>query len=142
MAVFGHIQLAVYCENDRVMSRKLLLRSGPFFERKTSQKRRSAPRAGAITTSRSTSQGRERNRRCFPDPVVIALTGDGAMQMNGLNASITVAKHWKERADPRWIQLVLNNREFNQVTVSIARETRETVRSGFCHRKRFGRRPQ
>ncbi len=53
---------------------------------------------------------------CFPDRVCIAVTGDGAMQMNGLNACITVAKYWKEWPDPRWITLVLNNRDLNQVT--------------------------
>ncbi|MFT3787603.1 MAG: thiamine pyrophosphate-dependent enzyme [Tepidisphaeraceae bacterium] len=53
---------------------------------------------------------------CFPDRVAIALTGDGAMQMNGLNECITVAKYWKEWADPRWITLVLNNRDLNMVT--------------------------
>ena len=53
---------------------------------------------------------------CFPDRVCIAVTGDGAMQMNGLNACITVAKYWHEWSDPRWITLVLNNRDLNQVT--------------------------
>jgi len=53
---------------------------------------------------------------CFPDRVAIALTGDGAMQMNGLNGVITVAKYWREWSDPRWICLVLNNRDLNQVT--------------------------
>ncbi|MGN6371194.1 MAG: thiamine pyrophosphate-requiring protein [Phycisphaerae bacterium] len=53
---------------------------------------------------------------CFPDRVSIALTGDGAMQMNGLNAMITAAKYWKEWSDPRLIVLVLNNRDLNQVT--------------------------
>jgi pyruvate dehydrogenase (quinone) len=53
---------------------------------------------------------------CFPDRVAIALTGDGAMQMNGLNACITVSKYWREWDDPRWITLVLNNRDLNQVT--------------------------
>jgi pyruvate dehydrogenase (quinone) len=53
---------------------------------------------------------------CFPDRVAIALTGDGAMQMNGLNACLTVAKYWKEWKDPRWITLVLNNRDLNMVT--------------------------
>jgi len=53
---------------------------------------------------------------CFPDRVAIAVTGDGAMQMNGLNACITVSKYWKEWSDPRWITLVLNNRDLNQVT--------------------------
>ena len=36
--------------------------------------------------------------------------------MNGLNACITVAKYWKEWSDPRWITLVLNNRDLNMVT--------------------------
>ncbi|HEX4792453.1 MAG TPA: thiamine pyrophosphate-requiring protein [Humisphaera sp.] len=53
---------------------------------------------------------------CFPDRVAIALTGDGAMQMNGLNSVITVAKYWKDWKDPRWITLVLNNRDLNMVT--------------------------
>ena len=53
---------------------------------------------------------------CYPDRVAIALTGDGAMQMNGLNACITVAKYWKEWKDPRWITLVLHNNDLNQVT--------------------------
>jgi pyruvate dehydrogenase (quinone) len=53
---------------------------------------------------------------CFPDRCCIALTGDGAMQMNGLNVLISVAKYWKEWSDPRWVCLVLNNRDLNQVT--------------------------
>ncbi|HVS72101.1 MAG TPA: thiamine pyrophosphate-requiring protein [Phycisphaerae bacterium] len=53
---------------------------------------------------------------CFPDRVSIALTGDGAMQMNGLNSMITAAKYWKEWSDPRLICLVLNNRDLNMVT--------------------------
>lgn len=53
---------------------------------------------------------------CFPDRASIALTGDGAMQMNGLNACITVAKYWKQWSDPRFICLVLNNRDLNMVT--------------------------
>lgn len=52
----------------------------------------------------------------YPDRVPIALTGDGAMQMNGLNELITVAKYWKKWSDPRLIFLVLNNRDLNQVT--------------------------
>jgi pyruvate dehydrogenase (quinone) len=53
---------------------------------------------------------------CFPDRVCIAVTGDGAMQMNGLNACITVAKYWKEWSDPRLVVLVLNNQDLNMVT--------------------------
>ncbi len=52
----------------------------------------------------------------FPDRVAIALTGDGAMQMNGINELITVAKYWRRWADPRVIFLVLNNRDLNQVS--------------------------
>jgi pyruvate dehydrogenase (quinone) len=51
-----------------------------------------------------------------PYRVAIALVGDGAMQMNGLNELITVAKYWKRWADPRLVVLVLNNRDLNQVT--------------------------
>src|SRR5436305_14931217 len=52
----------------------------------------------------------------FPDRVVIACAGDGAMQMNGLNEVITISKYWKEWKDPRLVVLVLNNRDLNQVT--------------------------
>jgi pyruvate dehydrogenase (quinone) len=53
---------------------------------------------------------------CHPERVAIALTGDGAMQMNGMNCCITIGKYWKEWKDPRLIVLVLNNRDLNQVT--------------------------
>lgn len=52
----------------------------------------------------------------YPDRVVIAMIGDGAMQMNGLNGLITISKYWKQWADPHLIVLVLNNRDLNQVT--------------------------
>ncbi|HEY7289064.1 MAG TPA: thiamine pyrophosphate-requiring protein [Vicinamibacterales bacterium] len=52
----------------------------------------------------------------FPSRVAIALVGDGAMQMNGINGLITIAKYWKEWSDPRLVVLVLNNRDLNQVT--------------------------
>ena len=51
-----------------------------------------------------------------PDRPVIAVEGDGAMQMNGLNALIDVAKYWRRWRDPRLIVLVLNNGDLNQVT--------------------------
>jgi pyruvate dehydrogenase (quinone) len=51
-----------------------------------------------------------------PDRPVIALVGDGAMQMNGLAELITVAKYRHEWPDQRLIVLVLNNRDLNQVT--------------------------
>ncbi|MGY5012470.1 thiamine pyrophosphate-requiring protein [Streptomyces sp. 900105755] len=50
------------------------------------------------------------------DRPAIALVGDGAMQMNGLAELITVAKYWRDWADPRLIVAVFNNRDLNQVT--------------------------
>ena len=52
----------------------------------------------------------------YPERPVIATVGDGAMQMLGNNALITLARHWKEWSDPRLIVLVLNNLDLNQVT--------------------------
>jgi pyruvate dehydrogenase (quinone) len=51
-----------------------------------------------------------------PDRPVIAVEGDGAMQMNGISALIDVAKYRDRWSDPRFIVLVLNNRDLNQVT--------------------------
>jgi len=51
-----------------------------------------------------------------PDRVAIALVGDGAMQMNGINELITIAEYWERWTDPRLIVMVLNNRDLNQVT--------------------------
>lgn len=51
-----------------------------------------------------------------PDRPVLAIVGDGAMQMNSMNGMITLARYWKRWADPRFIVLVLNNRDLNQVT--------------------------
>ena len=42
---------------------------------------------------------------------MVALLGDGAMQLNGLAELITVAHHWREWRDPRLVVLVLNNRD-------------------------------
>jgi pyruvate dehydrogenase (quinone) len=52
----------------------------------------------------------------WPDRPVIALVGDGAMLMNGINCLITIAHYWKEWSDPRLIVMVLANRDLNQVT--------------------------
>jgi pyruvate dehydrogenase (quinone) len=51
-----------------------------------------------------------------PNRVAIALIGDGAFQMNGMNELLTIAKYWRRWSDPRLIVLVLNNRDLNQVT--------------------------
>jgi pyruvate dehydrogenase (quinone) len=52
----------------------------------------------------------------WPDRPVIALVGDGAMLMNGINCLITIAHYWKEWSDPRLIVMVLANQDLNQVT--------------------------
>ncbi|MBV8806682.1 MAG: thiamine pyrophosphate-requiring protein [Sinobacteraceae bacterium] len=51
-----------------------------------------------------------------PDCPVIALVGDGAMQMNNMAELITVAKYWPQWPDGRWIVCVFNNHDLNQVT--------------------------
>ncbi|KUY85395.1 thiamine pyrophosphate-binding protein [Burkholderia territorii] len=52
----------------------------------------------------------------YPVRPVIAMVGDGAMQMNNMAELITVAKYWRQWPDPRWICMVLNNEDLNQVT--------------------------
>jgi len=51
-----------------------------------------------------------------PERPVVALLGDGAMQMVGINALITVAHHWREWKDPRLVIMVLDNGDLNMVT--------------------------
>ncbi|NKQ26008.1 thiamine pyrophosphate-requiring protein [Streptomyces galbus] len=51
-----------------------------------------------------------------PDRPVIALVGDGAMQMNGLAEMITAAKYADRWEDKRLVVAVWNNRDLNQVT--------------------------
>jgi pyruvate dehydrogenase (quinone) len=51
-----------------------------------------------------------------PDRPVVAVEGDGAMQMNGISALIDVAKYRPRWTDPRFVVLVLNNQDLNQVT--------------------------
>jgi pyruvate dehydrogenase (quinone) len=52
----------------------------------------------------------------YPDRPVIAMVGDGAMQMNGVNGLITISKVWRDWRDPRLTIMVLNNSDLNQVT--------------------------
>jgi len=44
-----------------------------------------------------------------PGRPVTALVGDGAMQMIGINALVTVAARWRRWSDPRLVVMVLNN---------------------------------
>ncbi|MBL1258848.1 thiamine pyrophosphate-requiring protein [Methylocystis sp. Sn-Cys] len=51
-----------------------------------------------------------------PARPVVALVGDGAMQMNNMAELITVSKYWRDWASPKWICCVFNNEDLNQVT--------------------------
>jgi pyruvate dehydrogenase (quinone) len=55
-------------------------------------------------------------KMAHPTRVVVALEGDGAMQMNGINELITLSNLWKTWDDPRLAVLVLNNGDLNEVT--------------------------
>ena len=51
-----------------------------------------------------------------PDRPVVALVGDGAMQMNNMAELITIAKYRDRWADRRLITCVFNNEDLNEVT--------------------------
>ncbi|WP_370615650.1 thiamine pyrophosphate-requiring protein [Mumia sp. Pv 4-285] len=51
-----------------------------------------------------------------PDRPVVALVGDGAMQMNGINELVTLTRLWPEWEDPRFVVLVLHNGDLAEVT--------------------------
>jgi pyruvate dehydrogenase (quinone) len=51
-----------------------------------------------------------------PDRPVVALAGDGAMQMNGIAELITVAGLWRDWPDPRFVVCVLHNQDLAEVT--------------------------
>jgi len=52
----------------------------------------------------------------YPGRAVVALVGDGAFQMNGMNELITAAKYADRFADPALVFCIFNNRDLNQVT--------------------------
>ncbi len=52
----------------------------------------------------------------YPDRPVIALVGDGAMQMLGMNELLTVSRYRDRFTDPRFVVLVLHNNDLNEVT--------------------------
>ena len=56
----------------------------------------------------------------YPNRPVVALVGDGAMQMNNMAELITIQKYWKSWGDGRLVVCVFNNRDLNQVTGSSA----------------------
>jgi pyruvate dehydrogenase (quinone) len=52
----------------------------------------------------------------YPDRPVVCTIGDGAFQMLGMNELITIKRHWKNWADPRFIVMVLHNDDLTQVS--------------------------
>jgi pyruvate dehydrogenase (quinone) len=55
-------------------------------------------------------------KHAFPDRPAIAFIGDGAMQMIGINALISLARDWPRWSDPRLVVVVLNNGDLNMVS--------------------------
>ncbi len=55
-------------------------------------------------------------KMAHPDRPVLAIVGDGAMQMNGNAELITVKQYWKEWDNPCFVVMVLANGDLNQVT--------------------------
>lgn len=51
-----------------------------------------------------------------PERPVVVLAGDGAMTMLGINELITVADRWRSWADPRFVVVVLANRDLSEVS--------------------------
>ncbi|WP_028653845.1 thiamine pyrophosphate-requiring protein [Nocardioides sp. J54] len=51
-----------------------------------------------------------------PDRPVVAMSGDGAMQMVGNSELVTLARLWRDWPDPRFALLVLKNRDLAEVT--------------------------
>jgi pyruvate dehydrogenase (quinone) len=52
----------------------------------------------------------------FPGRPCVALVGDGAMQMNGINSLIDVARRWRGWSDPRLVVIAFNNRDLAYVS--------------------------
>lgn len=52
----------------------------------------------------------------YPDRPLVALAGDGGMQMLGIAELITVAHRWRSWADPRFVVCVFNNRDLAEVS--------------------------
>jgi pyruvate dehydrogenase (quinone) len=75
-----------------------------------------AAHSGALASMGSAMPYAIAAKFAYPERPLIAMIGDGAMQMNGLNELITLARYWREWANPQFIVLVLNNRDLNMVS--------------------------
>jgi pyruvate dehydrogenase (quinone) len=52
----------------------------------------------------------------YPERMVVAMIGDGAMQMLGMNELITIAKYYKQWSHPGLMIVVINNLDLNMVS--------------------------
>jgi pyruvate dehydrogenase (quinone) len=52
----------------------------------------------------------------YPERMPIAIVGDGAMQMLGMNELITIARYYPQWASPRLLIVVINNLDLNMVS--------------------------
>lgn len=55
-------------------------------------------------------------KMAYPDRPVIAMVGDGAMQMNGSSELVTVKQYWQRWSNPCFVVMVIVNYDLNQVT--------------------------
>ncbi len=55
-------------------------------------------------------------KMAYPDRPVLAMVGDGAMQMNGNSELVTVKQYWQQWQNPCFVVMVLVNHDLNQVT--------------------------
>ena len=55
-------------------------------------------------------------KMAYPDRPVLAIVGDGAMQMCGNAELVTVKQYWKQWQNPCFVVMVLVNHDLNQVT--------------------------
>lgn len=55
-------------------------------------------------------------KMAHPDRPVLAIAGDGAMQMNGNSELITVKQYWERWSNPCFVVMVLVNNDLNEVT--------------------------
>jgi pyruvate dehydrogenase (quinone) len=55
-------------------------------------------------------------KMAYPDRPVLAIAGDGAMQMNGNAELVTVKQYWKKWSNPCFVVMVLANGDLNEVT--------------------------
>ncbi|HEX7384781.1 MAG TPA: thiamine pyrophosphate-dependent enzyme, partial [Burkholderiaceae bacterium] len=74
----------------------------------------SAALSGALATPGSAVPYAVAAKYAQPGRPVVALLGDAAMQMSGINGLLTVAQVWREWANPRLVVMVLNSGDLDE----------------------------